>query len=435
MLESTGFAGPSETDRVLLALCQRNRSADVLQAAAEACQVDWRREALLERAQDNRVTGLILKTLEVDGVLDRLPSEPAAELRAELKKLERVASFWSMERDRVRHLFARAGVTGVVLKGAALRETIYEHPVQRHVRDLDVLCPAEDVSGALEALQDAGYQLAVPADEVTWFTEHHFHIEVTHPTGFVVEVHWGLTRPGRPWQLDPARFLDRARSLPLEDAPMAVPSDEDMLIHLAAQGLEDQYRRLRRLVDIDRIVTANPDLDWTYVWSSARDGRLEMVVACALQLCHGLLGTEVPEDFRERLGLSRLAAAHLALLRPDARVLNPDPGSRARRLSVRFWSARRWRDRSRILAAPLVDPSRKIAAIRTGVGRSPGRTMAALWASVRDSASVLLYQTWLYSRGVTTLLRPAAHRPAPFWRPNPTLGHRHMSPLTRLSRP
>jgi hypothetical protein len=363
MVPMTEPVNTLETERLLLALCRRHMSVDEARRMPSLLGHEDQREALLRQADDHRVKGLVLRRLAQEGVLDRIPTEAAVAMRAELTRLERIALFWNAERDRVMSRLKKASVRAVMLKGAALRETVHQRPEERRVRDLDLLFDKNDVPCAMEVLKAAGYRSELADGVGEWFVAHHFHLELTHPAGFVVEVHWGLTRPAWPWQLDPARVLNRARPIPGNGAGLLAPSDEDMIVHLASQGIQDHFRQMRRLVDIDRIIALSPGLDWAYVWDSARAGQLEMVLSYVLHLCRTLLDTPVPEDFLAHLKPSRLAMAHLALTGPDTLVLDQRPNPRVLKVFLRFWMARRWRDRSRILAAPLLDASHKFQAL------------------------------------------------------------------------
>jgi len=92
--------------------------------------------------------------------------------------------------------------------------------------------------------------------------------------------------------------------------------------------VRDGFKRLKRLVDVDRIVAAAPAMDWSYLETMAREARLLPTLALALELSHEMLGTPFPEEVRRRIQPPAGVRFHLALLRPGASLLRQRAASR-----------------------------------------------------------------------------------------------------------
>lgn len=284
-------------------------------------------------AQEHQVLGLVLVELERAGI-DPLPGPLADDARNLLRFLRRQAALWDLERDFIAGRLNQRGILAVLLKGAALRLTTYGDSAERPVGDIDLLVRKEDLNEAAEILTAAGYQKD-PEARAQLYLQHHHHLVFRKDPGFKIEVHWALQPARAPLLLDHDAFLRDALSAITPDAPvMMVPAAEHMVIHLSAQNLEDGFSRLRRLVDIDRVISGTVELDWNRLASETARMRAQGVVALSLRLCELMLGTAIPPGFLGRLRLSKLTRTHLAILDPVGRVIGAggSAGSAARRL-------------------------------------------------------------------------------------------------------
>ncbi|HVT40173.1 MAG TPA: nucleotidyltransferase family protein [Gemmatimonadaceae bacterium] len=273
------------------------------------------------RAEQLSVLGLILVELARGGRLEELKSVSGFDIAVHLHSLRRQAAMWDLETDSVLRQLSQAGVSTVLLKGAALRFTAYRDSAERTFGDIDVLVPKDSLQEAVAALVDRGYE-PDSGQKIKLYLEHFHHLILRKPSGFVAEVHWALepvkSLPG----LDSAAFLRDARWVVTpEGARARVPSPEHMVLHLAQQNLDDGFSQLRRLVDVDRVVSTASDFDWAQLASESKQMWMQGAVALTLRLAELLLGTDVPAGFIHGLGLSRAARTHLALLDPVALVL------------------------------------------------------------------------------------------------------------------
>ena len=307
----------------------RRLGADGFPFASSGFDTALFQKALLARAEELSVLGLILVELDRTGRLRGMRS--GAGLAADhLRRARRQAAMWDLERDSVLLRLERAGIPVLLLKGAALRVTSYRDSAERAFGDIDVLVPKESLAAAVAALAELGYAPETE-DRVRLYLEHYHHLILSKPDGFVVEVHWALVPVMSPLQLDSAAFWRDSRTLNRPGGVRTVvPSAHHMVLHLAQQNMEDGFSQLRRLVDIDRVISATADFDWDRLSIESKRMRVQAVVALALQLAQVLLGTAVPRGFVTGLGISSVARMHLALLDPVALVLE----RRARRRAV-----------------------------------------------------------------------------------------------------
>lgn len=399
-------------ERLFVELCRRRARADVVTEAA-AASGPRAFAAVSALAMRHAVHGLVLSrwsALRRDGVA--LPGGDD-EVEEALTILRRQATFWDLEQDRVLAALARAGYQPLVLKGGALRRGLFS-PVERTMGDLDILVDLAEVDGVLDALRTLGYQSEYGTRARSEFRTHHQHDRVAHPRGFMVEVHWQLTRPGDPIRLDPETFQARAVTVDAPaGSPLRVPSTEDTLLHTVSQSEQDGVRGLRRLVDLDRLA-ATPDLDWSYVRDQAQALGLHGFLCVTLRLAHLLLGTRAPADLLDGRDLSPHQRHVIDAFRPVRRLLDePGRGAVVDQHLFRLWCAR---------------PDHRDRSLRNRVsGR--GDSLHWVWAGEDDPAEagaertsgpafglkLLALQTILYGRLFATRVRRGGASDPDFW--------------------
>ena len=213
----------------------------------------------------------------------------------------------------------RVEVPLLLLKGAALAETVYADAAQRPMTDIDIWVPAGDVARLVGALLAAGWQSLTlapdrpPALQAMGQGE----LQLARP-GWVnglVEVHWS---PFVGWwqqrttNIDNAGLWARREPLPMSPALFQL-APEDTVLHLAfhvAVNHQFSLSAVRSLLDLALTVRHRP-VQWPVVWARAQAWRMATVLWLALALAVALvdLPAEVlrwhPAGWRQR-ALARL---------------------------------------------------------------------------------------------------------------------------------
>jgi hypothetical protein len=376
-------------------------------------QEESSRQRLVRLAMRHGVHGLFVSSLLGSAVMGSLSPDVVHDFTVSWARLRRQAALWNLERDRLLSLLDRKSFTPVVLKGGALRETVYQDPADRAMGDLDVLLPADQIEPALHALEGVGYRSPGSEKALDAHRRHDYHFVLTHPNGFVVELHWALSRASHGFHLDERAFLARAVKAHASGRVLRIPSAEDMILHMAEQNEDDGFALLRRLVDLDRIVAATPGLDWDYVREAARQARLEGYTALALRIAQLVLLTPVPAGFIGSLGVSAVCRVNLALLRPIPWVITRHGDRYAAAAEVMlFWTTVGWRNRLRRYAA--IALARKHPLAWLWGHRPPER-----WRRVRGLSAIgklAAYQLAVYSSALAACVTAAGRRRLRFWR-------------------
>ena len=331
--------------RILLEHCCAR--PDPGQAPADALDDPELRRRFLELSVRNRVAGLVLASLDRTGVLDNVSQETAHELRGALAALRRRATVWLLERDRMLAHLSRGKLEPVVLKGAALCSTVYQEPVERSFGDLDLLFLPESAEEAIGLIESLGY---APEGTAAWkaaYLEHHIHLPLHHPGGFIAEIHWGLSRATEPHHLDATRVMTESR----EVVGLRMPRDEHLILHAVAQSSEDAFPSLVRAVDLDRIVRHAPTMDWDRVAFEGRTAGLQNVLTLLVGTARRILDTPIPAEALRRGRPGPIAHYHLGLLEVEDTIVSPRlTKSWTVGTFFAFWMRPRLGDRLRYLA-------------------------------------------------------------------------------------
>ena len=247
----------------------------------------------------------------------------------------------------LRHL-AATGVQVVLLKGAALAETVYHDIAARPMGDLDLLVQREDVMPALGALSELGYTPthAEAFAGVTLDFENEVQLLKPGPVDTLIEIHWSLLNsPHYQHKLPMAWFWESALPVQVEGGTALALGPEALLLHLCAHlALHHGSSGARWLHDVAEVVYGFRDrLDWEQVLTRAQAWDLVLPVQQVLGRVALDWQAPIPGGIQQRLSALQPSPAEM---RVNAWLTAP-----ARPVAQRFWadlaSMPAWRDRLR----------------------------------------------------------------------------------------
>jgi hypothetical protein len=215
-----------------------------------------------------------------------------------------------------------AGVPALLLKGAALAETVYPDPAQREMLDIDVLVARDRLTVATAALGELGYRPAPAGNSVAGSTQlegppHHDPALIGREQLVAVELHHHVAIEGEGSGFSTEGLWERSRTL--ASTGHLVPAPEDLLIHICFHftrnrlgGSADRRNTggaLGQICDIERVVSGE-DVDWPALVATSREYGLGARVFLALFAAHELgvavpastLGELEPAGFNHELG-------------------------------------------------------------------------------------------------------------------------------------
>lgn len=179
---------------------------------------------------------------------------------------------------------AATGAPLLLLKGAALADTLYADSALRLIGDIDVILPPEWVGACRDRLLAMGYTPTRVDERPGRLLEATNQIQFAPPEGspVSVELHWHLLDVPYYMRCVPmAWFWEHSEPLAIAGHTFRVLDAEANVLYLAAHlALHHGFRGLHSLLDLALlIVRAGAGLDWDTVIEAAQ--RFDLV--CALQ--------------------------------------------------------------------------------------------------------------------------------------------------------
>jgi hypothetical protein len=319
----------------------------------------WAR--VTQRAYTHGIAPLLFHTIRQMSLAELLPS-------AVLEAWQRVYYATAVNHtlsSQALHRALRAlegrGIAAIVLKGAALAETVYPSGAVRPRRDVDLLVRAEDLSGVEDALEGLGYQFTGSGLSKAWWRTQHYHWAFRQPAAppfdVPLEVHWYLERPSRPFSIDLEGLWQRAMPAIIAGVDTRILAPEDSLAYLCLHACHHAGAPLReprlnfRLLsfcDMGEVVRHyTPSLDWASLAQRVQQWGIGPFVYLPLQLARRLVGAAVPESALAALEPEGFDARLISwacdevLEDPGTSVLFPD--------LLRLWRGRWLKDRAAVV--------------------------------------------------------------------------------------
>ncbi len=189
---------PGNAERVYPALCRLLSGRGDEVDWASFSPADWARFA--RRAEAEGVAPLAYHFLSSTFNLQpstfnsrpstfNIPNEVWSQLKASYYRTAAHNALLLRELERILEAFERAGIEVIVLKGAALAQTIYPDPALRPMSDIDLLVHAGDLAAASKAAQGTGYT----QEKITY----HAYLRGGPEQQVAVEIHWALPQDSR----------------------------------------------------------------------------------------------------------------------------------------------------------------------------------------------------------------------------------------------
>lgn len=194
-----------------------------------------------------------------------------AELVANLRALKATVQLFS--------LLDNAGIEAVAMRGVVLANRDYASPVERSMRDVDILLLPEARKHTLHVLALAGYK---PCEQLR-------SQDVVQIEGVVLELHWSLLTAKRYRDcVDAEQWLQSRSTLHTQDGCLQVLSREYELIGLILHAfIHHELTIFKQLLDI-ALFMVDEQLDWAWIAEWCRQNRVSRMFALTLRLVGSL---------------------------------------------------------------------------------------------------------------------------------------------------
>jgi len=187
----------------------------------------------------------------------------------------------------------------IVLKGAALAETVYSHRALRPMNDIDLLVRKEQLSKVESKLLDMGYLFDGHGKTKEFYLEHRYHWVFAKRSDISIEIHWHIKRPEGPFSIDIDGFWERAQWTKIAGVDALVLSPEDLVLHLCQHFWKHSLAGgIRPLCDIAETTRYYGDgIDWTKIANSSSEWGMNAGSYLVLSLARELLDAPIPKGF------------------------------------------------------------------------------------------------------------------------------------------
>jgi len=186
--------------------------------------------------------------------------------------------------------FARHRLDLMVVNGADLAFTVYDHPALRHTDGFDIILADDDPRQAIELLETLGCARPEPAATGDWRR-----VDCRHRSGLVITLNRDIFN--LPTAVLSTEMWDRSRIANVAGVPVRVLSPSDGLLRTCA-GV--YYGRgpasLRWVCDACMLVARSPGLDWQALLDLASGRGMSLPLALTLGYLKDHLDVSIPDE-------------------------------------------------------------------------------------------------------------------------------------------
>ncbi len=296
----------SRENRLLLYCAQtkipedkRNKVKDIIRFP-----LNWKK--VLKFIHSNHIAPLIYHNLKDIKESHLIPKEAMDQLRkAYYVNLVRNMYFYE-QLKRILDAFREEGIEVIVLKGAALAETVYDDIGLRYMGDIDLLVREQDLDRAEELMAKLGYFSYEGQHSKDSFKKNHRHLApfYNQDNGIKVEIHRDIVNPGTPFYIDIRKLWDRAQGAIIGGVNTLALSHEDLIIHLCLHSFYSQpfKRGMRNLIDISQVVEYYDErINWDLIIKEAREGSFAFYIYYALYLAREIMDVKIKKEVLDAL--------------------------------------------------------------------------------------------------------------------------------------
>ena len=272
------------------------------QKVSRALRRTLRWDQVFEQASYHRVLPALFRGLQGR---PEVPASIQSALRSRyLRHCQRAMRF-SAELTAILEHFQGQRIPVIAQKGPALAHILYGDSTMREFGDLDLLVRASDVSRAVHALNQLGYEKSLqlsPRQEDAYLRSGYEYVFGRGAERNLVELQWNLLPNFYAIDMNIEELFARSREQKLDGSRAQVLGPEDQLIFLCIHAAKHLWARLGMVQDI--AVLAGFDLDWDWMIGEARRSGILRMVLISLECAKEVLGCKLPRAITTALEMS-----------------------------------------------------------------------------------------------------------------------------------
>jgi putative nucleotidyltransferase-like protein len=272
-------------ERKLLLACGRSKlTPEDHRRIADLAGVhlDW--DQLVSVSYAHGIAPLIYHSLIKSDVIGQVPATAAQTLRSSYYTNAARNSLLYDDLKRLLLALRQEKINAIVLKGAALAETVYAHRALRPMSDIDLLVRKEQLSKVESKLLDMGYLFDGHGKTKEFYLEHRYHWVFVKRSDISIDIDG---------------FWERAQWTKIAAVEALVLSPEDLVLYLCQHFWKHNLAAgIRALCDIAETTKCYGDgIDWTKIANISSEWGMNAASHLVLSLARELLDASIPKIF------------------------------------------------------------------------------------------------------------------------------------------
>jgi len=271
-------------------------------------EINWWK--IISEAYDHGIPTILNYGLKnVKDVAKVIPNEILENLKTMSKILEFRNRLLLHELGNLIQTINATGAQVIILKGAALAQTVYSDITLRAFGDIDLLAQPNDWPKLRNTLRELGFTPDRNFDELTeqdiWDYTCSFrtiNFRKTNPLPVHLDIHFNSVHIGWP-KSESHKLWARAIEIKMPNATALGLCPEDLLVHLCIHLTFHNFSKLQWFVDIYKTIQYyNETLDWNKLINESKDNKGRILpLYYGLSYTKRLLDGPIPSDVLEEL--------------------------------------------------------------------------------------------------------------------------------------
>jgi hypothetical protein len=290
-------------DQLLICVARPSLSAITaakLRALLGDGMLDW--DYVLAEAERHGVANLLWRHLQ-SAAEECVPPTILARLQTENQRNTERCLWLAGELAKIVTTIQQAGIPCIQFKGPTLAMVAYGDLGLRQFADLDLFVRAEDFAGVRNVIAKHGFmpprELGRDREAALLRFDNAFTFE--KDADVFLDVHWRFAPASFAFRLETEDLWRRLKPVKIGSQTLFTLSPEDLLMVLCCHGFTHQWERLGWICDVATLVERRKDLDWDYLFETARRLGVLRIVLLGLFLATEVLGAGLPSPAQERL--------------------------------------------------------------------------------------------------------------------------------------
>ncbi len=289
-------------DQLLICIARRDLDEATVQSISGLLNrdvFDW--EYVSATASSHGVVALLAHHLQSINS-EVVPRSVLLELQTENQQNSERCLWMTGELAKLAAAMDEAGIPFIPFKGPTLAITAYRDMGLRQFTDLDLLVHTGDVARAKEVLAKLGFK---PVRNLSSAREAAF-VRFDNACAFdndrdvLIDLHWRFSPVHSSLPLETDEFWQRLERVNIGNQTLSTLSADDLLLVLCCHGFTHEWERLIWICDVATLIEQRKDLDWDYLFRTAKRLGVLRIVLVGLALA-AELGASLPQLFRDRL--------------------------------------------------------------------------------------------------------------------------------------